>query len=111
MTDYRTRRELLAGIATASTVVATGCLHALPGGGSAGSIEVPNRSAVGSPFDVRLTGFEPNTSVELEARATDARDVAYTTAWSLRTDGQGTATLADAWPLVLASLDHGLRSG
>ena len=90
-----TRRGVLTATAIASTSTA-GCLATFSSDEVTGTIQAPTRTTIANSFEVQLVGFEPNTSVTLEATATDTRDATYTGSWSLQTDAQGAATLTSA---------------
>lgn len=90
-----TRRKLLAATATLGTVPLSGCLSVLPLDQPSGSIRVPEQTNIGDPLRIYLRGFASNTTVTLEATATDARGVTYKQYWSLQTNDQGEATLSD----------------
>ena len=94
MNKRLTRRKLLAATATASTVTLSGCLSMLPIDQPSGSIRAPPRTNIGDPLQIQLRGFDPNSTVTLEATATDARGITYKKYWSLQTNEQGRATLS-----------------
>lgn len=96
MLDRVSRRELLASTAVAGTVATTGCLTGSLSAESDGAIRAPARTAVGDPVRIRLTAFEPETSVALDVVASDGRGRTFEGSWSLRTDDRGDAALATA---------------
>ncbi len=92
--ERRSRRELLASAAAIGTVATAGCLTGSLFGGNRGSIQAPAQTTVGDPLRVRLSDFEPETSVTLDFVANDARGRTFEGSWSLRTDSHGEATLS-----------------
>ncbi|UPV73675.1 hypothetical protein M0R89_14145 [Halorussus limi] len=88
------RRDLLYTAATTGTAALAGCSGASREQGDDPEIRAPDRTLVGRPAGIRLAGFPSETEVALEASATDARGVEFSAAWSLRTDGNGAASLA-----------------
>lgn len=97
MPERISRRKLLASTAVASTVGLSGCQSVsffTQEQSTSGSIHVPTLSTVGTPIPIRLSGFESNSVVRLEATATDARDITFRKTWSLRTDDSGRAGLS-----------------
>lgn len=94
MTERFGRRELLAATATTSTVALSGCLSMLPIEQPSGSIQAPTQTKIGAPLQIQLRDFDPNSTVTLEATATDARGPTYKKYWSLQANEQGKATLS-----------------
>ena len=88
MTKHLSRRELLAATATTSTVALSGCLSTLPIDQPSGLIQGPTQTKIGAPLQIQLRDFDSNSTVTLEATATDARGTTYKKYWSLRRTGK-----------------------
>ena len=86
---------MLAAAATTLAFAGTGCQRVGRSFRGRPRIRAPEESAVGEPLRIRLTGFDADASVVLEATATDDRGVEFSTSWSLRTDGRGRVTVPD----------------
>jgi len=96
MVPTLSRRDLLGACAGLGTAGTAGCLSGSPPRGGNRSIEGPDRTAVGDPLAVRLTGFDPDASVEVTVAATDALDRDFEGSLSVRPDRDGTARLSSA---------------
>lgn len=87
-----TRRRLLAG-GGAGILASAGAGCQTIGGvlDSAPRVTVPSRSVIGDPFPIRLTGFDAETPVEVDLRATDSRGAAFRRTGTISTDAAGAA--------------------
>jgi dienelactone hydrolase len=112
MDEGLNRRNVMASLVAAGAGATSGCLGVLSGDQTA-SVQCPARTTVGDLPAIRLTGFDPGTPVTVEFVATDAMGRRFEGSWTITTDRQGTATLANALELDTnsKSISYGVDGG
>lgn len=91
-----TRRGLLKASAGLGVIGTAGCLSGPESGEDSRTIEGPDRTTVGDPLGVRVTGFDPGASLEVTAAATDALDRSFEGSLLVQADSDGRAALSRA---------------